>query len=124
MPLNSGFMMLGIIENEVIFVPIDSEVEFYGQPCGIIVAKTMELANLATTKVNITYEKVQINRPIIPSVRLWCENMKLRAFENSAEYQIPANQQLNVSLIGQEKKIKGIKLILSVHFNAFERFCI
>lgn len=105
MPMNAG--IVGITENELIFVPIDSEVEYFGQPCGIIVAKTMALANSVATKVEITYEKTQINRSIIPSLRHFRENNKLSACNDTYEHKIPANQKLALPLVGEEKKIKG-----------------
>lgn len=105
MPLNSG--VIGIMENEVIFIPIDSEVEFYGQPCGMIVAKTMALANSAATKVEITYEKTEIDRPIIPSLHHWRENNELSACKDTREHIIPANQKLVKPLVGEEMKFKG-----------------
>lgn len=111
MAVNSG--IVGITENEVIFVPIDSEVEFFGQPCGLIVAKSMALANSAATKVEITYEKMQIDRPIIPTLHHWRENNEMSACTDTQEYRIPANQKLAVSMVGQEKKIKG-KLFLNL----------
>lgn len=42
-------------EPEEIFVGTASEVKFYGQPIGVIVADTMDLANLAATQVRVTY---------------------------------------------------------------------
>lgn len=104
-PVNSG--ILGITENEVIFVPIDSEVEFFGQPCGMILAKTMDLANSSVKKVEVTYEKSQIDRLIIPSLRHWRENNQLSAWKDKREHWIPANQKMSAPLLGSEKKIKG-----------------
>lgn len=43
-----------IFEMEEIFC--SSEVKFYGQPVGVIVANTSDLANKAAELVNITYE--------------------------------------------------------------------
>lgn len=105
MPLNAG--LVGIAENEVIFVSIDSEVEYYGQPCGMIVAKTMALAHSAAAKVKITYERTQIDRPIIPSLRHWRENNELSSCTDTHEHIIPANQTMAKLLVGEEKKIKG-----------------
>lgn len=48
-------MLLGIVEVEEIFVGQNSEILFYGQPAGVILADTMRLANLAATKVQIIY---------------------------------------------------------------------
>lgn len=47
------FFLFG--EPEEIFVGPNSEVKFYGQPIGVIVAETMDLANLAATQVRVTY---------------------------------------------------------------------
>lgn len=107
MPLN--LTLVCVFENEVIFVPIDSEVEYYGQPCGMIVAKTMALAHSAATKVEITYERTQFDRPIISSLRHWRENNKLSSCTNTHEHIIPANEIMIKPLVGEEKKIKGNK---------------
>ncbi len=48
-------MLLGIVEVEEIFVGQNSEILFYGQPAGVILADTLRLANLAATKVEIIY---------------------------------------------------------------------
>lgn len=42
-------------EDEPIFVAENAEIQFYDQPVGIILADTMELANLAVGKVKIMY---------------------------------------------------------------------
>lgn len=47
--------LLGIVEEEKIFVEHKGEVLFYGQPVGIILADTSALANVAATKVTISY---------------------------------------------------------------------
>ncbi|KAJ6644053.1 Xanthine dehydrogenase [Pseudolycoriella hygida] len=47
--------LFGVVEEEEIFVGQDSEILFYGQPAGVILADTMDLANSAATKVKITY---------------------------------------------------------------------
>lgn len=105
MPLNST--LIGVFESEFIFVPIDSEVEYYGQPCGMIVAKTMALAHSAAAKVEITYERTQLDRPIIPSLRHWREYNKLSACPDTHAHIIPANQTMVPPLVGVEKNIKG-----------------
>lgn len=109
MPVNCG--VLFVVETEPIFLAIDAQVQFNGQPCGLIVAKTMALANLAATKVVITYEKMEIHRPIIPSLRHWRKrNDKLNtctAGVHVQKFRIPSNQKLTMPLIGQEMQIKG-----------------
>lgn len=40
---------------EEILVGTKSRVAFHGQPCGIILADTFDLANFAATKVDVTY---------------------------------------------------------------------
>lgn len=49
-------MFMGDVEE--IFVGVDSEIKFFGQPAGIVLAETMALANYAATKVKITYMDV------------------------------------------------------------------
>lgn len=44
-----------ILEEEQVFVDEKSDILFYGQPVGIILADSFELANLAVTKVKIMY---------------------------------------------------------------------
>ncbi|XP_031636493.1 xanthine dehydrogenase-like [Contarinia nasturtii] len=105
MPLNAAIDYFS--EAEPIFLTIDSEVQFNGQPCGVIVAKTMAVAHSAATKVDITYEKSQINRPIIPSVRHWRQKNESNACKDRKTFRIPPNQNLAMPLIGQELKIKG-----------------
>lgn len=108
MAMNSG--IIGIVESEVIFVAIDGEVGYNGQPCGVIVAKTMALAHSAATKVDITYERMQIDRPIIPSLHHWREKYELSSCEDNTVYCFPANCESERPLVGQGKKIKGIHL--------------
>lgn len=109
MPVNCG--VLFVVETEPIFLAIDAQVQFNGQPCGLIVAKTMALANSAAAKVEITYEKMEIHRPIIPSLRHWRQkNDELNvctAGMHVQKFKIPPNQQSTMPLIGQEMQIKG-----------------
>lgn len=53
-----------IVEDEEIFVSIDSRILYYGQPCGMILANSMALANYAATQVKITYKKVKDKEPL------------------------------------------------------------
>ncbi|XP_037042497.1 xanthine dehydrogenase-like [Bradysia coprophila] len=46
---------IGIVEEEKIFIEHKGEVLFHGQPVGIILAETFALANLAATKVKVSY---------------------------------------------------------------------
>lgn len=52
------FKVLAYLEDEEIFVGLNSEVKFFSQPCGIILAERMDLANYAATKVKISYGKI------------------------------------------------------------------
>lgn len=47
--------MFNILSPEEIFVGENSEILFNGQPAGVIVAETMELALYAANQVRITY---------------------------------------------------------------------
>lgn len=131
MPVNCGVAL--VVENEPIFLAIDAQVQFYGQPCGLIVARTMAIANLAATKVEITYEKTQVNRPIIPSLRHWRQTngsemnkSESNARKNTQKIRILPNQKKVMPLVGQEMKIKGkistffFAEFFGVKFNKFQ----
>ena len=112
MPVNCGVFL--VVEKEPIFLAVEAQVQFYGQPCGLIVARTMAIANSAATKVEITYEKTQVNRPIIPSLQHWRQTNgskmnknESNARKNTQEFRIPPNQKKAMPLVGQEMKIKG-----------------
>lgn len=108
MPVNCG--IIGIAENEMIFVELNSEVQYNGQPCGLIVAKTMAVAHSAVKKVEITYEKPQVDRPIIPSLKHWRKKYALSACNDSKDYSFAPNCDLTAPLVGEQKKIKGFSL--------------
>lgn len=108
MPVNAG--VIGITENEAIFIELNSEVQYNGQPCGMIVAKTMAIAYSAANKVKITYEKPQVDRPIIPSLKHWRKKYALSACDNSMDYRFAANCKLATPIIGEQKKIKGFSI--------------
>lgn len=52
-------------EEEAIFVSLDSRILYNGQPCGMILANSMALANYAATQVKITYKKVKDKEPLL-----------------------------------------------------------
>lgn len=56
---------LGIVEDEEIFVGVDSMIQYHGQPCGLILANSMALANFAASQVKITYKKVKGKRQLV-----------------------------------------------------------
>lgn len=91
--------------------------EYYGQPCGVIVAKTMALANLAVDLVEIAYEKSLENRPVCPSVSHWLETNKLRQCENNTESTLLPNQEPDISTIYSPKIIQGMKTSDKLHSN-------
>lgn len=96
-------------EEEAIFIDIDKEVAFHGQPCGVIVAKTMALANFAATQVDIVYEKIPVQRPIIPSIQEWLKMKKPQ--ENIVESEkiiMTPNHDQGFIALGGEKKIEGM----------------
>lgn len=53
-----------MVEDEPIFVEIGAIIQYHGQPCGIIVANSMALANYAATLVKITYKKIRGKEPL------------------------------------------------------------
>lgn len=55
----------GMVEDERIFVEIDSIIQYHGQPCGLIVANSMALANHAAAQVKITYKKIRGKEPLV-----------------------------------------------------------
>lgn len=120
MPMNAG--IVGIAENEPIFLDIETEVQYNGQPCGMIVAKTMALAHSVANKVEITYQKTQLDRPIIPSLKHWRQRYKLSACNDSTDYHFAPNCKLGTPLVGQEKRIRGF-LFQFVIFSSLCRKC-
>lgn len=56
--------MMAVFEEEEIFIGENSRVLFNGQPCGIILADTFDLANYAATKVKVIYGEKDGNLPI------------------------------------------------------------
>lgn len=55
----------GMVEDEPIFIEIGAMIQYHGQPCGMIVANSMALANYAASLVKITYKKVRGKEPLI-----------------------------------------------------------
>lgn len=98
-----------ISQSEMIFVEIDTEVAFYGQPCGVIVAKTMALANSAAAHVEIMYEQMQQQRPpIVPSIYDWIEADEREVFHaDNEENRLPPNQSSPFFEFGSHKRIRG-----------------
>lgn len=70
MPFNSN--IFGITEREELFLSMDSEVLFHGQPCGMILAKTMDTALAAADLIEIGYEKLN-SKEIVPCLSHWLE---------------------------------------------------
>lgn len=102
-------------EPEVIFAELDTEVLFYGQPCGMIVATTLALANSVVNAVEIVYERTQqqqeSRRPIIPSIAHWRTiDDRESACEMSTEsFRFFPNCEPE-SILGAAKQVKGMKL--------------
>lgn len=57
--------MPGFLEDEQIFVDLDTKILYNGQPCGMILANSMALANYAASQVKITYKKIRGKEPLI-----------------------------------------------------------
>lgn len=56
------FKLVAYVEDEELFVGIDSEVKYHGQPCGMILADRMDLANAAAKKVKVYYAQCNSSR--------------------------------------------------------------
>lgn len=61
------FIPTSFVEN--VFVEINSKILFNGQPVGIILAETMDLANIAAEKVKLIY--IEPKKGIITIILLW-----------------------------------------------------
>lgn len=104
-PKNHNFIIF--TEDEPIFLDLDSEVQFFGQPAGMIVARTMALANEAAKLVSIQYEKINEEADIIPSLSLWLIADKPRKCVKSEKHIYGPNTSTKYEAIGQAKKIAG-----------------
>lgn len=93
----------------MIFVELNTEVAFYGQPCGVIVANTMALAHSAAAHVEIMYEQMQQPRPsIVPSIYDWIESSERKVYGVPNELnRLPPNQRGRLFEFGSHKRIKG-----------------
>lgn len=98
-----------ISETEVIFLELDTQVAFYGQPCGVIVANSMALAQSAAAHIEIMYEQMQPQRPpIIPSIFDWIKSDDREVYRASNEQnRLPPNQGSPFFVFGSHKRIKG-----------------
>lgn len=56
------FQPYGYLEDEEIFIPINGIVKHHSQPCGMIVADRMDIANVAARKVRIMYSRGNKNK--------------------------------------------------------------
>lgn len=52
-------------EDEEVFVGENSTILYNGQPCGIILANSMALANYGASQVKITYKKIKGKKPLV-----------------------------------------------------------
>lgn len=107
-----------ITESEVIFIELDTEVSFYGQPVGVIVATTLALANSAVSLVEIVYENsTEKQRSIVPSIFHWRTMAHSNTSEtNAKQYRLFPNQpeeSMRPSTLSSPKKIEGT--LFSIH---------
>lgn len=94
---------------EPIFVDLNSEVAFYGQPCGVIVAKTMIVANLAAKEVKIAYDNLEPTQPIVPTVFHWrAEDNRNTSKVQTQLFPLPSNQSRMSVKLKHQKMIIGI----------------
>lgn len=116
-----------ITESEVIFVELNTEVAFYGQPCGVIVANTMALAHSAAAHIDIMYEQMQQQRqPIVSSIYEWIESRDRRVYgARNEENRLPPNQSAPFFEFGSHQRIKGnlyVKLTVQNVLNSLNKF--
>lgn len=102
-------------ESEMIFVELDAEVLFYGQPCGMVVATTLALANSVVNLVEIVYEKPQQQqehrRPIVPTIAHWrAIGDRQSACEMSTENFLFFPNCEPKPICGATKEVKGMKI--------------
>lgn len=121
--VNAG--ILGAIELVEVFLSMDSEVLFHGQPCGMILADNQLLAEEASKHVEIRYEKmVDKKMDIIPSLSHWLEDNKIDDCEDSKLYTIAVNTEEKTAVIGAEKKIIGdMEMGSQYHFTMEPQTC-
>ncbi|KAG4066736.1 hypothetical protein HA402_012803 [Bradysia odoriphaga] len=122
-PGENDFAPIGASEivtayKEPIFVDVNSEIEFHGQPCGIIVAKTMNLANLAAKEVEIVYDQLEVTQPIAPTVFHWRDRYNCNAFQaQTEEFRLSPNQKrISVKLKHQKVIIGNLDIGSQYHF--------
>lgn len=101
-----------VSESEVIFIELDAKVQFCGQPCGVIVATTLALANSAAARVEIVYERTQHQnqRPIVPSISHWrtLGNRRSGCEMSTEHFRFMASQEEpKPRVLGNPKQIKG-----------------
>lgn len=98
-------------EYEPIFLSLDSEVQYFDQPIGMILASSMALANTAAKFVEVQYEKMNNAAKVIPSISHWLEEDKPRQFVDSKEYVLKANTPTMMEKVGETKKFTGELLL-------------
>lgn len=107
-PVN--FNLLLFLEEEPIFLSLDTEVQYFGQPVGMIVASTMDIANAATKHVEIQYERMGVKKQIIPSLSHWMQLGRPKEMYTTEELILNANASKKFEAVDQAHKIQGESL--------------
>lgn len=102
-----GYNLLLFGEEEPIFLRLESEVQYFGQPVGVIVARTMDIANAATKLVDVQYERMGIQRQVIPSLSHWLRQGRPSGAFTSEVVVLQANAATKFAAVGQTHKLTG-----------------
>lgn len=86
---------------------LDSEVQYFDQPIGMILASSMALANTAAKFVEVQYEKMNNVAKVIPSVSHWLAEGKPRKLVDSQAFVLKANTPTKLETIGATEKLSG-----------------
>ncbi|XP_058464982.1 uncharacterized protein LOC131438756 isoform X2 [Malaya genurostris] len=114
----NNFMPDYLDNQEIEEIFSSGEVKFHGQPVGIIVAETFDLAHRASSMVKITYEKIS-NKPVHPTLKSFMDAE--RNTDDSIDKRDPEKTPMSTSF----KNIKGhSELAGQYHFSMETQTCL